>query len=124
MNDITFQYARDTTFRSIIQNRDLFNKSMSLYCDNQLRTCFLDLNDSEIFVRLEKIMSLISIINDHASFIESYVMHLSDRLKTSTYFLKAELLMIESLKLHFPQNSLDKIELMLPEANLCQNLQY
>ncbi len=71
---------------------------MALYCDNQLRTCLNDLDEKEIFIRIDNIMSLISILNYHLPFIDYYELHLSDRLKMNNCISIAELLMIDQMK--------------------------
>jgi hypothetical protein len=99
INDSRFQAAKDASFRLFIRSCFSLPFQMASYCDFMIRNLFTGLNDEEISVTVEEIMSLISILNDQDSFFQAYFKHLADRLIRKAFnSKKTEILMLDKLK--------------------------
>ena len=109
-NDLTIEKARDSAFRTFINNNEKSSRFLAMYCDNELKRGIKGQTEDEIEVSLNKILSFFRFLYSRDSFLKDYTKYLSLRLlNESSYSNEAEKAMLTKLKTECGPPSVSKI---------------
>ena len=109
-NDLTIEKARDSAFRTFINNNEKSSRFLAMYCDNELKRGIKGLTEDEIENSLNKILSFFRFLYSRDSFLKDYTKYLSLRLlNESSYSNEAEKTMLTKLKTECGPPSVSKI---------------
>lgn len=108
--DLIIEKARDSAFKSFINNNEKSSRFLAMYCDNELKRGIKGLTEDEIEISLNKILSFFRFLYSRDSFLKDYTKYLSLRLlNESSCSHDAEKTMLTKLKTECGPPSVSKI---------------